>query len=185
MAGDPALGARFDGLRREILALPLPEDLAQEIHRIRQRMERELAQEGEGRRDLKLGRGGLVDVEFAVQLLQLRHGPEHPALFDPDGTESQLQRLESLALLEEERSRVLREGWGFLQNLSRRLRIVQNRSISDLREDRADLDAVARSLGYEASIRSGDARRPLLVDYQRHTDGIRAVYLEVLGVEEA
>jgi glutamate-ammonia-ligase adenylyltransferase len=185
VAGDPALGERFDALRREILARPLPEDLAEEIHRIRRRMETELAQEGEGRRDLKLGRGGLVDVEFAVQFLQLRHGTEHPALFDPDGTETQLERLESLALLDAERSQVLRQGWGFLQNLSRRLRVVQNRSISDLREDRADLDSVARSLGYEASTRSGDARRPLLADYQRHTDGIRAVYLQVLGAEDA
>jgi len=185
VAGELALGAQFDTLRREILARPLPEDLAEEIHRIRQRLEKEVAQEGEGRRDLKLGRGGLVDVESAAQFLQLHHGPEHPTLFDPDGTETQLARLQSLGLLEAERASVLLEGWDFLQKLSSRLRIVQNRSISDLREDRADLDSVARSLGYEASTRSGDARRPLLADYQRHTDGIRAVYLEVLGVGDA
>ena len=39
-------------------------------------------------------------------------------------------------------------------------------------------------MGYTASTRSGDARRPLLEDYRRHTEAIRGVYLAVLGVAE-
>jgi glutamate-ammonia-ligase adenylyltransferase len=182
VAGDAALGAAFEALRREILARPAPPDLGAEIHRLRMRMEAELAHEAPGRHDLKLGRGGLVDVEDVVQFLQLRHGAEHPELFEPDSVETQLDRLERIGLLAPAPARVLRDGWEFLQRLSSRLRIVQNRSISDLREDRADLDSVARALGYAPSALTGGTRRPLLDDYRRHTEAIRAVYLEVLGI---
>jgi glutamate-ammonia-ligase adenylyltransferase len=182
VAGQPALGAAYEALRREILARPLPPDLAAEIHRLRMRMETELADEKPGHRDLKTGRGGLVDVESVVQYLQLRHGAAYPELFEPESIETQLGRLEAHALLAPPQARVLREGWEFLQRLSSRLRIVQNRSISDLREDRADLDSVARALGYPPSPLTGGTRRPLLDDYRRHTEAIRAVYLEVLDV---
>jgi glutamate-ammonia-ligase adenylyltransferase len=182
VAGDAALGAAFEALRREILARPLPPDLGAEIHRLRMRMEHELAHEGPGHRDLKTGRGGLVDVESVVQYLQLRHGDAYPELLEPESIETQLERLEARGLVPPGQARVLRDGWEFLQRLSSRLRIVQNRSISDLREDRADLDSVARALGYPPSPLTGGTRRPLLEDYRRHTEAIRGVYLEVLGV---
>ncbi len=180
VAGAPELARAFEEARLEILRRPSPDGLADEIHRVRQRMETELANETAVRRDLKVGRGGLVDVEFAVQYLQLAHGGEHPELLRAVRTEQQLERLEALGLLAPDHAAGLRAGWDFLKRLSSRLRIVQNRSISDLREDRSDLDSVARALGYAPSARSGDARRPLLEDYKRHTDTIRRIYLAVL-----
>ena len=82
-----------------------------------------------------------------------------------------------------EHARVLLQGWQFLQLLSSRLRIVENRSISDLDEERGDLDTLAHRLGYASPQRAGGARRSLLEDYRHHTGAIRGVYLEVLGVE--
>jgi glutamate-ammonia-ligase adenylyltransferase len=183
VAGSEALGRSFEALRLEILTQPLPDDLRDEIHRVRMRMESELAQESDGRRDLKTGRGGLLDVECTLQYLQLAHGTAHAELLRPEPVDAQLERIGALGLLAPGAVERLRAGWEFLQRLSSRLRIVQNRSISDLREDRADLDSVARALGYEPSSRSGDARRPLLEDYRRHTEAIRSVYLEVLGAD--
>jgi glutamate-ammonia-ligase adenylyltransferase len=183
VAGSSALGDAFRALRREILLRPLPENAGAEIHRVRLRMERELAREVAGRRDLKTGRGGVLDVESVVQVLQLRHARAHPELLEVDTTARLLARVEALGLLDPEQGRVLREGWAFLQRLASRLRIVENRSISELDEQRAELEAVTRSLGYPDSIRGG-GRRALLDDYRRHTEGIRRVYLEVLGVGE-
>jgi glutamate-ammonia-ligase adenylyltransferase len=184
VAGDARLAAAFRALRAEILRKPLPDDLAREMHRIRRRMETELAQEGPGRRDLKTGRGGLVDVEMVVQLLQLRYGPAHPELLEPERIDRLLDRIGALALLPAPQVQALRAGWAFLQLLASRLRIVENRSISDLSEERADLDSVARALGYPSSSRTGTARVPLLDDYRRHTEAIRAVYDSVFGAEE-
>ena len=84
-------------------------------------------------------------------------------------------------LLSRERADVLLTGWEFLQRLSSRLRIVDNRSISDLDDERGDLESLARGLGYISKGRKGGARRALLADYQKHTDAIRAAYLAVLG----
>ncbi|RIK92962.1 MAG: hypothetical protein DCC71_24305, partial [Proteobacteria bacterium] len=182
VAGDASAGAAFEALRREQLHRPLPDDAAREIHRIRLRMERELAGETATHRDVKRGRGGLLDVEAVVQWLQLRHGPAHPELFAVDRTERQLAKLASLGLLAQAHARVLADGWEFLERLSSRLRVVENRSISDLDVERGDLDGLARRLGYAPGARESSARRALLADYARHTDAIRRVYGEILGV---
>ncbi len=184
VVGSDALAERFEALRRAFLSAPLPEGAGAEIRRIRGRIQQELAQETEGRRNLKTGRGGLLDVESTCQWLQLRHGAEHPELLAPRRTEQTLADLAAKGLLPEEDARVLAEGWAFLQRLSSRLRVVENRSIADLERDRADLDSVARSLGYAVSERSGTARLPLLDDYARHTDAIREVYDRVLPPAE-
>ena len=127
------------------------------------------------------GRGGLLDVESVCQWLQLVHGGAHPELLEPQPIEAIVGRLAALELLPEGEARDLADGWRFLQRLGSRLRIVENRSIADLERDRADLDSVARALGYATSERSGTARLPLLEAYARHTEAIRAVYLRVLA----
>jgi glutamine synthetase adenylyltransferase len=65
-------------------------------------MEVELGKETRGRWHVKLGRGGLVDVEFLVQGLQLVHGAAHPAVRTPSTTAAlaALGRLELLAAAE-------------------------------------------------------------------------------------
>jgi glutamate-ammonia-ligase adenylyltransferase len=181
VAGDADAARAFEALRRAELARPLPPDAAREIHRVRLRMERELAAETATHRDLKRGRGGLLDVEAVVQLLQLRHGPAHPELLAVARTEALLERLAALGLLAEAHARALAEGWEFLSRLASRLRVVENRSISDLDVERGDLDGLARRLGYAAGHRESSARRALLDDYARHTGAIRGVYLEVFG----
>ena len=180
VAGDRELGRAFEAIRRRVLMRPLPEGAAAEVHRVRMRMERELARESAVRLDLKLGRGGILDVECIVQYLQLVHGREHAPLHEVARTELQLERLAALGALPPGPASELAGGWSFLQRLSSRLRLVENRSISDLDARRGDLDAIARSLGYPAGEREGTAARALLADYRRHTDAIRGVYRTVL-----
>lgn len=183
IAGHEQLAGSFETLRLGILSRHLPADAGVEIHRIRLRMERELARETKSRHDFKAGRGGLLDVESVVQFLQLRHGAVHPDLLRVEPIADQLARLARLGLLDAADAETLRRGWEFLQRLSSRLRIVENRSISDLDEERGDLDAVARRLGYTAPQRETGARRAFIEDYRRHTSAVREVYLRVLGVD--
>ena len=79
VAGDVSL---FQSLRpaldERIYDRPLPEGAAAEIDRLRGRMEKEIAKETSEQLDLKSGRGGLVDVEFCAQYLQLLHGGKSP-----------------------------------------------------------------------------------------------------------
>src|SRR5258705_9188105 len=79
VGGDPRLGR---AVRRRIRGLLYgaeapPPDL-KEMRALRERMERELGKETPGRFQGKFGRGGLVDVEFIAQPLQMRHGARHP-----------------------------------------------------------------------------------------------------------
>ena len=182
IAGGERLADAFVAQRSAILTRPVPANLAAEIHRIRLRMEAELAHETSRRRDFKTGRGGMLDVESVVQYLQLRHSRVHPELIEVDSTAAHLGRLARLGLLTADDAAALQRGWAFLHRLSGRLRIVENRSISDLDEERGDLDALARRLGYTSPQRPGGARRALLEDYRRHTADIRAVYDTVLGI---
>ena len=127
--------------------------------------------------------GGTKDphIENIVQLLQLQHGADHPELHEPTPTATQIDRLRDLGFLDEDAHKTLRGGWEFLKRLSSRLRIVENRSISDLDEERGDLDALARTLSYAPSQRSDGARRALLEDYAAHTRAIRSVYDRLIG----
>jgi glutamate-ammonia-ligase adenylyltransferase len=184
VAGSAALGERFAALRDAILRKPLPEDLREQVHHVRARMEQELAQEGPGQRNLKTGRGGVLDVESIVQLLQLQHGAQHPELLEAQPVATLLEGMSDAGLLPPESVTILREGWEFLRRLSSRLRIVENRSIHDLREDRSDLDSVARSLGYAPSARTGTSRLPLLDEYTRRTESIRTLYTQLVGEDE-
>src|SRR5262245_66355876 len=88
-------------------------DPAEEIRRLRARMLRELSLERRGRMDLKLGRGGLVEIEFAVQLLQLRHGRD-PRVRTTETAEA-IEALAAVGLLSSEHADTLREGYGFLR----------------------------------------------------------------------
>ena len=182
VAGDVQLATAFDALRYDILQQRLPVDLGAQLYRLRLRMESELAHETNRRRDFKTGRGGLLDVESVVQFLQLQHGTAHKDLLAVGRLVTQLTRLERHGILAADDATTLRNGWEFLQLLSSRLRIVENRSISDLDEERGDLDTLAQQLGYRSRQRAGGARRALLEDYRRHTSAIRQVYLKVLGM---
>ena len=84
VGGDPRLGR---SVRRAIQALVYgpeapPPDL-KEMRELRGRMEKELGKETPGRLHVKFGRGGLVDVEFITQAIQMRHGREHRAIRSP------------------------------------------------------------------------------------------------------
>jgi [glutamine synthetase] adenylyltransferase / [glutamine synthetase]-adenylyl-L-tyrosine phosphorylase len=97
IAGDAALGGDVaEIIERFAYGEGLPPDGVGEINHLRMRMERELAGESESRFNLKKGRGGLVDIEFLTQMLQLAHGHRLPAL-------RRRETLEALQALHEEK----------------------------------------------------------------------------------
>ena len=182
IVGEDSLADAFSASRREILVREPPADLATELHSIRTRMEEELAHEGRAHRNFKTGHGGVLDVESVAQYLQLLHGRKSEELLEPSRLEASLDQLHRLGHLNDAAHHTLRDGWAFLQQLGNRLRIVENRSISDLDEERGDLEGLARRMGYGSPGRERGARRELFRDYDRHTEAIRAVYRKILGV---
>ena len=117
----------------------------------------------------------MVDVEFLVQMFQLKYGRERPALRKPNTWES-LESLREAGLLTEEEYVGLREGYDFLRRVQGRLRIVHNRSVDEAPEAPEEVEKLARRLGYEA----GEA---FMADLAKHTTRIRELYLQLVGRE--
>jgi [glutamine synthetase] adenylyltransferase / [glutamine synthetase]-adenylyl-L-tyrosine phosphorylase len=105
VAGDPALGARFDAVRREVLARPRdPAALRRDVAGMRQRMRAELDRSDASSFDLKQGRGGLVDLEFLLQARVLELAGAHPHLLDGGRTPALLAALPEADALDAARS---------------------------------------------------------------------------------
>jgi [glutamine synthetase] adenylyltransferase / [glutamine synthetase]-adenylyl-L-tyrosine phosphorylase len=152
-----------------------------EIHRLRMRMENELAKETAGSYNIKTGRGGMVDVEFIVQFLQLKHGHRHPEIRSFN-TLTALDAMRRLEIISDEEFVTLSKGYSFLRRLENRLRIIHDYSMNDLGGPLKYLNKLARRLGYDRMLKNpGEV---LMADYERVTGGIREVFERILGAEE-
>lgn len=175
-AGDRGLGARVIQVAEEA-AYERGAAPSAEVHHLRMRMERELAREQPGRFDLKLGRGGLLDLEFAVQWLQMRHGADL-AVRTPDTLEA-MTALRDRGYLAPDAFATLQDGYLFLRRLEQRLHVTRGRASSTLG---AGDGALARAMGLQDTAEAS-AAEALLARYRDVTEANRQTYLELLGIE--
>lgn len=111
-------------------------------------MRRKIEKERLGRSfDIKFGRGGMMDVEFLVQIYQLRYGGEIPQLRCPS-TLRVLEELKSCSLFESEICSQLRESYLFWRQIEKHLQISLEKRSTKLPTDRSRLDYLGRCLGY-------------------------------------
>jgi glutamate-ammonia-ligase adenylyltransferase len=170
VAGDEDLGRRFVEMAHEIVyAKPLTAAEADKIRRMRERIETERGNQRDRQLEFKTGPGGIIDIEFLVQALQLRHGPAHPPLRTPQ-TLALLNRLTALGLVEEADSFHLRRHYLWLRRLESVLRRVENTSVSRLPAAEAEQKTVARRLGL-------DSREELLRTYSSVTAAVRQIFV--------
>jgi glutamate-ammonia-ligase adenylyltransferase len=142
-----------------------------EIRRIKARIENERLPLGaDPKRHLKLGRGSLSDIEWLVQLLQLKHGNEFPKIRTPKTLDA-LSALVESGLMEEHDARVLSEAW-VLTSRVRSSGVLWSNKVSDvLSLDRRQLEGMARILNYPRGSASA-----LEEDYLAHTRRSRQVF---------
>jgi [glutamine synthetase] adenylyltransferase / [glutamine synthetase]-adenylyl-L-tyrosine phosphorylase len=169
--GDPAFA---DVVMRAVhsvaYGLPWQGNLADEILTMRERMETSRTH-----RDLKRGFGGIVDVEFLVQLLQLKYGERISAL-RATNTWDALKAARDAGLLTEADYDAARQGYDFLRLVESRLRIVHNRSLDELPQKPDDLEKLARRLGCQPTAQTSAAQQ-FLDELARHTARIRDLFL--------
>ena len=172
IAGDAGLGAGFralaDGLRWPENGMPT--EAVREIRRLKARMEAERVPRGtDPRRNAKLGPGGLVDVEWTIQLLQLRHAGEVASL----RTTRTLDALDAAAragLMSFDDAEALTRAWRLASRVRNAVMLARGRAGDALPSHPRDLDRVARLLGYGPG-ESGE----LVEDYLRVTRRARTV----------
>jgi len=115
---------------------------AESIRNMRSRLE-----ESVGGTNLKRGAGGIVDIEFMVQMLQLRHGQEDLSLRVP-GTLAALDALTRAGHLSREEQSFFARSYRFLRSVESRLRLSNATTRDELPEDPAELDKLARQLNH-------------------------------------
>jgi len=178
VAGDETLFSRaFAQVLEPSVFRPIDRGAAaKELLAMRDRMEREIAGESGGLYNSKLGRGGLVDVEFAAQFLQLAHGAREPSVRSANTSQALALLLKHGHLAPQDYTPLAR-GYRFLRRLESRLRIVRDRSVDRVPQSGPELLRLARRMGYSGR-RAGEE---LLADYQRTAAQIRGAFLRVLG----
>jgi len=171
IAGDHDLGGRFisliDFYRYSTQGLDATQ--IREIRRIKARVESERLPRGADKnRHLKLGPGGLSDVEWAAQLMQLRFGGQEARLRTTSTIEV-LQRATSLKLIPLADAATLSDAWRLATRIRNAIMLVRGRPTDEIPRDVRELGAVAQVLGFE----SGGA---LVDEWQRQSRRARSAF---------
>jgi glutamate-ammonia-ligase adenylyltransferase len=177
VAGDADLGARFiamiDPVRYPAGGLSAS-DLA-EIRRLKARVDSERLPRGaDPTTHTKLGRGGLVDVEWTIQLLQLAHGDAVPAL-RTSRTVDALNAAVGAGLITQSQSDALSAAWNLATHVRNALMLVRDKAEDQLPHRGSALVAVGRAMGYPIGFDPGQ----LLDDYRRTSRRARRVVEQV------
>ena len=179
-AGDTALGARVMALAT-LAAYEGGPISAEEMHRLRLRMERELGRERPTRRELKVGRGGLLDIEFLAQWLQMQHGSDE-RVRTPDTGEA-LDALSARGYLARADYELLRDAYRFLRRLEQRIHVHRGDGTNWVDAQALGLSGLGRRMGFQHSP-SKRAGEQLFERYVTVTETVRACYLRLLNLPD-
>jgi len=120
----------------------------------------------------------MLDVEFAVQYLLLKHGHRYPEL-RTTSTIVALKEIRTLALLTGDDAETLLTGYKFLRKMENRLRIIHDYSVNDLSGSKTYLNKLALRLGYDPKLKNPGTS--LISDYEETTGRIRDCYDRILA----
>lgn len=127
--------------------------------------------------DVKLGRGGIREIEFTVQLLQVVRGGQFPEL-RLRATLPALQALVHARLMPQDTAQALAQAYEFLRRVEHRIQYLDDQQTHRLPSDPADLQWMARSLGLSDT-------PDMLRELQQHRDRVAAEFERLLGQEQA
>ncbi len=176
IAGDEPLRTEFAGMADEIRYPPggLDAGSVLEIRRIKARMEAERMPRGaDPALHVKLGPGGLADIEWLAQLLALRHAHAVPGL-RTTRTLAALAAARQESLISADQERTLAASWRLASRIRNAMMLVRGRGLDTVPTSGADLAAAARLLGYPP-----DTPQDLVEDYRRTARRARAVMEEI------
>ena len=176
IAGDLALGKQFlERTRPFVYPRFFDDETLEDIHHVKQQMEAQVQQKGLTETEVKLGRGGIRDVEFTVQILQLLNGGRLPEL-QVRSTLDAIAELGHKAILSAFEANSLASNYTFMRRVEHRLQIRGGQQVHALPRNPAELDRLARQLGYvnaEAFVR----------DYRARAETTRQILRRFLAVE--
>ena len=176
VAGDEGLAAEFlEQIQPFRYPRSISEHVLHEVAAMKDRIENEVVKTGELQRNVKLGRGGIREVEFIVQALQLLRAGRQPFLQGAQ-TLPALDKLAQYHLLSPEEARLLAGAYVFLRDVEHRLQMDENLQTHTIPAERPLQTRLARLMGFAALKKFEDAR-------QTHTDNVRRIFDRLLKPE--
>jgi [glutamine synthetase] adenylyltransferase / [glutamine synthetase]-adenylyl-L-tyrosine phosphorylase len=173
--GDADLGAAFEASAADHLWRRMfSADDLRSLRHLKARMEAQLARLGLTDREVKRGRGGIRDIEFAVQLLQLVHGRADRALRSP-ATLVALIELSDAGYVDPDDAQTMREAYLFLRRLEHRLQLVDGAQVYAMPTDEPARLRIARTMGYRPTVEA-DALVQLEDELGRHQSAVRSIH---------
>jgi glutamate-ammonia-ligase adenylyltransferase len=173
IAGDRELLYEFSQyLQPFIFPRTVSPDLLDEIAELKARIERDIVGAEDLHLNVKLGYGGIREVEFTLQTLQLLHGAKH-AFLQERNTLKTLDALHQLQILPREHVHALRDAYIFLRAVEHRLQIQKEQQIHTLPARREFWLPIARTLGFQSV-------QPFAEALHAHTSAVRSVFDGIL-----
>jgi glutamate-ammonia-ligase adenylyltransferase len=175
VAGDADLGDKFMATSRAFVWRDvLDADAIREVRTMKARAEAELQRKGLSERELKRGPGGIRDIEFAVQLLQLVHGRHDPKIRSGT-TLVALAQLAAGGYVERRDIGRLGDAYVFLRTVEHRLQLREEQQTHTLPADPAEVTRLARVLGYRDQPRA-TALEAFTAEHRAHQATVRAIH---------
>jgi glutamate-ammonia-ligase adenylyltransferase len=182
-AGDAAVGARFAEVTRPFVFRPgLDSTIVTEVRHMKREIDRSQHAKGSQRTNVKLGVGGIREIEFLVQALQLLYGGDDPWLREPNSLRA-IFRLTERGYLSPSLGRFLGEALVFLRNIEHRLQILHEFQTHTLPDGARPLGRLARRMGI--ALKPDAARRRFLAEYRRITRGVHRAFTDFFEARPA
>ena len=137
---------------------------------------RERVEASGSERDLKRGFGGIIDVEFLVQLFRLKYGKSNKALRTTNTWEA-VEALGNADLITVDEKKTLRACYDFLRKVEACMRIVHNRSVDELPDRPEDVERLARRMGSTGAAFRGEL--------ESHLEQTRELFLRLIARERS
>ena len=188
VAGDIELGGRFIEMAHSFVFSPQsPAEVCQNgrslhkanVRQMKERIESQLKKTSKGDQNVKLGVGGIRDVEFIVQYLQLEHGGECAAI-RCHNTLTSLRLLEENGFLDRQDRGRLEDAYKFLRKVEHRLQLMHELQVSAIPSEDAEIAKLALRMGF-SNDESGVAGEKFLDAYRMHTESVRGIFNKILS----
>jgi glutamate-ammonia-ligase adenylyltransferase len=178
VAGDESLASEFlEMIQPFRYPRSLGERVLREVSDTKERIENELVKAGEIDRNVKLGRGGIREIEFIAQALQLLNAGRLPFLQHPQ-TLPTLEKLAQYRLLPAADAKTLGEAYRFLRDIEHRLQMENNLQTHTIPSERQPRQRLALLMGF-------DSLRAFESALREHTRGVRAIFDGLLEAERS
>jgi [glutamine synthetase] adenylyltransferase / [glutamine synthetase]-adenylyl-L-tyrosine phosphorylase len=181
IAGDLSLGRKFLEMSRPFIYFPdFDVHALAEVREMKARLDEKISARGQTERNVKLGTGGIREIELVVQSIQAAAGARNRGILERNTLRS-LDALREKALINVEDFDMLHNAYLFLRDVENKLQMVDDAQTHSLPREPEGIHACARLLGY-TSANSMSAADSFLRDLRHHTGRVNRIFTKAFGL---